>query len=84
MEKIEVTTRFTRKGKLVPLEFSWGDKKVPVLNLGRQWETGEGRHLLVMDHTERTYHLFFQISDLSWYLVKDIKGPSGNLSEEQA
>jgi len=79
MEKIEVTTRFTRSGKLIPLEFRCNDEKVPVLNVGRQWETNQGRHLLVMDDSERTFHLFFQLNDLGWYLVKDIKGSPGKV-----
>lgn len=73
MEKIEVTTRFAREGNLVPLEFSLEDENCPILNIGRQWETGDGRHILVMDYTDRTHHLFFQLTDLCWYLVRDIK-----------
>ncbi len=75
MEKIEVTTRFRMDGSLVPLEFTTGHRTVKVMDLGRRWETPAGRHLLVMDFQENTYHLFFQISDLSWYWIKDIKPP---------
>jgi len=75
MEKIEVTTRFTRDDRLIPLEFVVGDENYPVLNIGRQWETKDGRHFLVMDFSERTHHLFFQLLDLNWYLVRDIKSP---------
>jgi len=73
MEKIEITTRFKRDGSLVPIEFTLPDQVVQVLNIGRQWETPEGRHLLVMDFGENTYHIFFQVKDLSWYLIRDIK-----------
>lgn len=79
MERIEVTTRFTRSGELIPLEFRPGEDPIAVLSIGRRWQTEQGRHLLVMDHSERTYHLFFQLSDLNWYLVSDIKGPPGNI-----
>jgi hypothetical protein len=76
MEKIEITTRFKRDGTLVPIEFTLADQAIPVLNIGRRWETEQGRHILVMDNREETYHLFFQLSDLSWYLIRDIKpGP---------
>ena len=77
MEKIDITTRFTRDGSLVPIDFSLEDHTVQILNAGRQWETEDGRHILVMDYAKNTYHLFFQLSDLSWYLIRDIK-PGAN------
>ncbi len=73
MEKIDITTRFKRDGSLVPIEFSLDKEKVKVINIGRQWETGEGKHILVMGPYEHTYHLYFQLSDLSWYLIRDFK-----------
>ena len=73
MEKIEITTRFTRDGKLVPIDFTPGEETIQIQNVGRRWETDEGQHILVMDFQENTYHLFFQLSDLSWYLVQDKK-----------
>lgn len=77
MEKIDITTRFSREGKLIPLEFTLGDGKIGILNIGRQWETEEGKHILVMDHQEKIYHLFFDIGDLSWYLIRDQIGYPG-------
>lgn len=77
MERIEITTRFRVDGSLIPIEFSIGERTIPVRDVGRQWESESGRHLLVMDHQEKVYHLFFQLSDLSWYWVKDIK-PAAN------
>lgn len=76
MEKIEVTTRFRRDGSLIPIEFIIKDKPIQILDIGRQWETDDGIHILVMDFRQQTYHLFFQIQDLSWYLVQDIKPPA--------
>ena len=73
MEKIEVIARFTREGKLIPLEFNFGEKNSPILDIGRQWKTEEGLHILVMDFSKITYHLFLQLSDFSWYLIRDIK-----------
>jgi hypothetical protein len=77
MEKIDITTRFMRDGSLVPIDFSLEDQTVQILNIGRQWETDDGKHILVMDYGQNTYHLFFQLSDLSWYLIRDIK-PGAN------
>ena len=73
MEKIDITTRFKRDGSLVPIEFSLDKENVQVINIGRQWETGEGKHILVMGPNEHTYHLYFQLSDFSWYLIRDFK-----------
>ena len=76
MEKIEITTRFKRDGSLVPIDFSLEEQTVQIMNIGRQWDDEGGKHILVMDIRETTYHLFFQLSDLSWYLMRDIKpGP---------
>lgn len=75
MERIEITTRFSTEGALIPLDFTLREEKIPVLNIGRQWETQEGRHILVMDARENTYHLFFNITDLGWYLIRDVGGP---------
>ena len=64
MEKIDITTRFSREGKLIPLDFTLGDEVIGILNIGRQWDT---------------YHLFFNIPDLSWYVIKDLKGSVGKV-----
>jgi hypothetical protein len=78
MERIEITTGFTKDGKMVPLDFIFKEQEIQVINIGRSWETDEGRHILVMDQYNETYHLFFQRSDLCWYIIKDIK-PSPRL-----
>ena len=79
MEKIDITTRFSREGKLIPLEITLGDEVIGILNIGRQWDTDDGKHILVMDYQENTYHLFFKIADLSWYVIKDLIGSPGKV-----
>lgn len=73
MEKIDITTRFKRDGSLIPIDFSLEDQTIQIMNIGRQWDNEDGKHILVVDFGENTYHLFFQLSDLSWYLMRDIK-----------
>jgi hypothetical protein len=73
MEKIELLTKFTRDGKLIPIEFTVNDKQIQVLDVGRSWDSEDGKHILVMDTQNQTHHLYFQLEDLSWYLVLDIK-----------
>ena len=77
MEQIDITTRFSKDGKLIPLEFTVGIEKIDILNTGRQWDTDAGKHVLVMDAQENTYHLFFSLADMSWYLIRDIHGSPG-------
>ena len=79
MEQIEITTRFSREGKVIPLEFTAGEKTIGILNIGRQWDTEAGKHMLVMDAQQNTYHLFFSLVDLSWYLIRDIHGSPSNI-----
>jgi hypothetical protein len=79
MEPIDITTRFNREGKLIPLEFTLGEKKIYIFNIGRQWDSDEGKHILVMDAQENTYHLFFALEDLSWYLMRDLHGSPGKV-----
>ena len=79
MEKIEITTRFTRDGKLIPIDFTLGDETIQVINIGRRWQSDQGQHFLVMDVREKTYHLLFQLSDLSWYRIRDIKPGPGSV-----
>ncbi|MCJ7717260.1 MAG: hypothetical protein MUO54_12180 [Anaerolineales bacterium] len=73
MEKIEITTKFKRDGSLIPIEFLIENQSIQILDVGRQWETEDGKHILVKDFQDQTYHLFFQLQDLSWYLVRDLK-----------
>ena len=77
MEKIEISTRFNKEGAPLPQEIKIGNQVIPILNVGRQWETPQGRHILVMDAQNRTYHIFFQTADLSWYWIRDLKDPAG-------
>ena len=75
MEKIEVTAKFRFDGSLIPVEFMIGNEVIRVLDVGRQWEKEDGRHILVMDYQSHTHHLLFQGKDLTWYLIQDMKPP---------
>ena len=73
MQRIDVTIRFMPDGRIFPREFSLDGEMIKVRDVGRGWESEDGRHLLVMDGSRRTYHLFFQLEDLGWYLIRDQK-----------
>ena len=83
MEKIEVTARFQKDGILSPVDFRLGKELIQVLNVGRRWETDQGRHILVMDHARQTHHLFLNYEDFSWYLVRDIIAPASKTTQEK-
>ncbi len=68
MEKIEVTARFDRDGKITPLSFTWRGQKYPVDSTGRSWVDETGQHFLVMVPGERVYELVFLPAEIHWYL----------------
>ncbi len=76
MEKIKIKIDFKWDGSISPLDFKVEGKKIQVMDIGRRWDTEDGKHILVMDFQNQTYHLFFQLLDLTWYLVQDIKPPA--------
>jgi hypothetical protein len=76
MERIEVTTRFRRDGSITLIDFRIEDDLIQVMDIGRHWDEDTGKHILVMDFNKQTYHLFFQLADLTWYLIHDSK-PQG-------
>jgi hypothetical protein len=75
MKEIQVTAHFTTQGKIIPSHFEIGQNRVKVRDLGRQWDDEKGRHMLVMDEKEQTYHLLFKPEIATWYLVRDISSP---------
>ena len=75
MDKIQVTARFTPRGKIIPTEFISEGVAIAVHDIGRQWEDDTGKHILVMDAQHTTYHLLFKRDELTWYRVRDISSP---------
>jgi hypothetical protein len=75
MKKIQVSARFTTQGKIIPSRFQLGEEKVNIWDVGRQWDDEKGRHILVKDRKDRTYHLLFMFREATWYLVRDISSP---------
>ena len=68
MEAVEVTTRFDRQGRIIPLSFIWRGREYTVLSVGRGWQDEAGQHLLVMVPGERVYELVFSTTELRWYM----------------
>jgi hypothetical protein len=70
MEKVEVTARFNTQGKVIPISFVWSSRAYRPESIGRSWHADDGFHILVMDHTNRAYHLLFAFEEMSWYLLR--------------
>lgn len=75
MNKIQVIARFTTQGKIIPSRFHIEEEKVNIWDVGRQWDDEKGRHILVKDSKDQTYHLLFVFREATWYLVRDISSP---------
>ncbi len=74
--KIEVTAQFTATGKIIPLNFNDGKRTHRVHSSGRQWENKLGRHFLVMDVLQKTYHLVFDPQECVWRLASGAQAPT--------
>jgi hypothetical protein len=70
MESIEVTARFDKYGKVIPLNLVWRGHRYTIDNLGRQWQAPDGLHLLVMTSSERMFELIFLSAESRWVLGK--------------
>jgi hypothetical protein len=75
MDEIEVTARFDPNGKIFPLNFIWRTRRYKVSAVGRQWDGADGRHILVMDIINQTYHLVFKPETSQWFLFHGGSNP---------
>jgi len=71
MQEIDVTSRFDRKGKIIPVKFELEGKEHRVDGVGRRWEDEDGEHILVMvQPNNRVYELLFKSVKGVWWMVK--------------
>jgi hypothetical protein len=75
MEAIDVTAEFDSQGRVTPLSFKWRDHLYTVTSTGRQWESEDERHVLVMTAGDRVFHLCFVRDKGCWYLNLPGYGP---------
>lgn len=68
MEPVEVTARFSGRGELIPINFTWQGVTYPVDSTGRRWQDDKGQHILVMVPGERVFELLFVTGEMRWYL----------------
>lgn len=70
MQTIEVKARFSADGNIQPLTINWRGQEYPIASTGRQWQTEDGLHFLVMIPTGRAFEIRFSPAELRWYLIK--------------
>jgi hypothetical protein len=70
MESVEVTARFEKDGKVVPLYLVWQGHRYTIDNTGRQWQTPDGWHILTMTASGRMFELVFIAVENRWLLGK--------------
>jgi len=68
MESVEVTARFEKDGKVVPLYLVWQGHRYTIDNTGRQWQAADGWHILTMTASGCMFELVFIAAENRWLL----------------
>ncbi len=73
-EAVAVEARFEADGRVRVLAFERRGRRVEVAASGRQWDAGDGRHVLVMAPSEEVYELLYQAAPAgaAWRLVRSL------------
>ena len=67
-EVITVTASIDSEGQTLPQNFTWQGKSYTLVSVGRQWETDDGRHVLVEAANGDRFEIQLSREDLVWYL----------------
>jgi hypothetical protein len=67
-ESIGVTASIDPEGQVKPLSLIWQGQQHTIVDVGRQWTTEEGRHVLVMTADGSRFELQLSRQSLAWYL----------------
>ena len=77
MEPIEITVCFKPSGEIVPESLSWDGKVCKVESTGRQWQTGDGLHILITLMDGFACELLWAKFNNLWYVLNVKKSPWG-------
>jgi hypothetical protein len=74
-EPTAVEVHFESDGAVRPRRFTWNQDWLNVSDVGRQWMSQDGRHVLVLTGAQHTFELLLQRESLTWRVVRapDIK-----------
>jgi hypothetical protein len=67
---ITVTASIDHQGQIMPQGFIWQGKQQTITSAGRQWETDQGRHILVEAANGDRFELLLSRDDLLWRLKR--------------
>jgi hypothetical protein len=69
-DPITVAASIDDTGQVTPQSFIWQERLYKVIAVGRQWETDEGRHVLVESASGARFELQLARADLLWRLKR--------------
>jgi len=65
---ISVTASMNQLGQTTPSKLIWQGNQYALTGVGRQWESEEGRHVLVEGTSGNRFEILLSKKDLLWYL----------------
>lgn len=69
-ETVVVLASIDEQGHTQPKKLTWRGSELTLVSLGRQWDTENGRHVLVEASDGTRYELLLARSDLRWRLKR--------------
>jgi hypothetical protein len=69
-DSVTVTASMDHQGQIAPKAFTWHGKRYTLTSVGRQWDTEEGRHILVESAGGDRFELQLSRLDLVWRLKR--------------
>lgn len=69
-ETVVVLASIDEQGHTHPKQLTWRGSELTLVSLGRQWDTENGRHVLVEASDGTRFELLLTRSDLRWRLKR--------------
>ena len=69
-DPIALMVTINAMGEVSPRQFDWRDQQYTIVSVGRQWQTEDGRHVLVEIPNGDRFELHLDRADLRWRLIK--------------
>jgi hypothetical protein len=73
-DPVVVTASIDHQGQTTPKTVTWQGRRYTLIVVGRQWDTDEGRHILVESATGERFELQLSRADLVWRLKRAWQG----------
>jgi hypothetical protein len=73
-EPIRATASVDAQGRITLQSLTWQEQRYPIVAVGRQWETEEGRHIMAEAADGTRFELQLRRENLIWYIRKVWRG----------